>query len=82
MTFRQPTITGVLKKWRRSAKMCVIGYVYESDIWDDGEEACLFPGTFIESANFFLFNMGSQVYKLPKEEEMKDEGGDANPSRS
>jgi hypothetical protein len=73
MTFRQPTITGVLRKWRRLGKGCVSGYVYESDIWDEGEPAYLELGTFIESANYFLFNMGSQVYKLPKEEEVKDD---------
>lgn len=73
MTSSQPTITGVLRKWRRSGKDAVQGYVYESDIWDDGEAAHLFPGTFIESTNFFLFNMGQQVYKLPKDEEMMDD---------
>lgn len=79
MTFRQPMITGVLRKWRRPAKDTVVGYVYESDIWEDGELATLFPGTFIESTNFYLFNMGSQVYKLPKDEEMLNGGGDVSP---
>jgi len=80
MTYNPNAITGVLRRWRRSGKDAVTGYVYESDIWEDGDRAHLYPGAFIESANFFLFNMGAQVYKLPKEEEIKDGSGDVSPS--
>jgi hypothetical protein len=79
MTSARPTITGVLRKWRRVSSQAVLGYVYESDVWDEGEKAFLHPGQFIESANFYLFNMGVQVYKLPKEEELKDGSGDVSP---
>lgn len=81
MTSRQ-TITGVLRKWRRRSDSSVVGYVYESDIWDEGEVAFLFPGEYVESVNFWLFNMGSQVYKLPKDEEVPNEpkNGVSSPS--
>ncbi len=69
----QQTITGVLRKWRRRGSG-VEGFVYESDIWDDGEKAWLFPGAFVVSVNFWLFVMNTQTYKLPKDEEIKDAG--------
>lgn len=70
MTSQQQMITGVLRKWRRKEGSGVQGYVYESDIWDDGEQAFLYPGHFIESVSFYLFCMGPQTYKLPKDEEI------------
>ncbi len=73
MTSQRHTITGVLRKWRRKGERAVVGFVYESDIWEDGDEAALFPGDFIESVNFWLFQMGTQTYKLPKDEEIPDE---------
>jgi len=66
-----PTITGVLRKWRRDVDG-VSGYVYESDVWDEGEHAEFGGGYFQESAMFWLYVEGQQVYKLPKDEEFKD----------
>lgn len=71
MTSPQQMITGVLRKWQRSGPG-IRGYVYESDIWDDGEEAFLFPGEMVESVNFYLWVMNTQTYKLPKDEEIKN----------
>ena len=65
------TITGVLRKWRRDIDGAS-GYVHESDIWDEGEFAEFEGGQFVESSLFFLYVVGLQVYKLPKDEEMKD----------
>ncbi len=69
----QQMITGVLRKWQRKGPSGVQGFVYESDIWDDGDSAVLFPGQFVESINFWLFVMSTQTYKLPKDEEMPSE---------
>lgn len=72
MTSPQQTITGVLRKWQRKGRTGVTGYVYESDIWDEGERCALLPGEFVESVNYWLFVMNTQVYKLPKDEELKN----------
>lgn len=74
----QPTITGVLRKWRRSNSLLgpvISGYVYESDIWDQGDFAELDyvdESQLVESANFFLLVLSPvQVYKLPKDEQLQ-----------
>lgn len=64
------TITGVLRRWRRDA-FGVSGYIYESEIWDEGEYADLDEGYFHETPLFWLYIRGQQVYKLPKDEEVK-----------
>lgn len=69
MTYARQTITGELRKWHSPRLNFVKGYVYDSDIWDEGEEAYMGPGTFIESALFYLFVYGNQVYKCPKDEQ-------------
>lgn len=73
MTSPSRMITGVLRKWQRRGPG-VQGFVYESEVWDDGDEAFLFPGKLVESVNFYLWVMGTQTYKLPKDEEIKDDG--------
>lgn len=65
------TITGELRKWQRRSMSSVEGYVYYSDIWDDGEYASFVGGSFVESSNFFLYVLGKQVYKLDKDEQIK-----------
>lgn len=75
-------LTGELRRWRRKGTDGVQGYVFQSDIWDEGDDAYLYPGKFIECGGFYLFYMGIQVYKLPKDEEIKDESGGIDPSSS
>lgn len=70
-------LTGELRKWRREEFDHVSGYVHQSDIWDEGEYAHLGPGKLIESGGFYLFYMGVQVYKLPKDEEIMNGRGNA-----
>lgn len=81
-----PTITGELRKWRRHEHqsngvetmgesetphaLAIHGYVYNSEIWDDGEEATLI-GYLTEHGGFYLLVVGRQLYRLPKDEERK-----------
>jgi len=65
------TITGVLRRWRRNGDK-VSGYVYESDIWDNGEFAELEGGYLQGYGPYYLYVRGIQVYKLSKEDELKD----------
>lgn len=83
MASNRPMITGELRKWRRHKKngfgaehadtpsvVGITGYVYNSDIWDDGEEASL-VGYPSDHGGFYLLTCGMQVYRLPKDEEVK-----------
>ena len=80
-----PMITGELRRWRQHKRSngvavhgepvsphaeAVTGYVYNSDIWDDGEEATLI-GYVTDHGGFYLLVVDKQVYRLPKDEEMK-----------
>jgi len=79
-----PMITGELRRWRLHRTngaatngdestphtFAVTGYVYHSEIWDDGEEASLI-GYMTDHGGFFLMVVGKQVYRLPKDEKMK-----------
>jgi hypothetical protein len=67
----QSKITGELRRWRRKASG-IVGYVYDSDVYDDGDE-CFFlssSGELKEYSTFYLYEMATQTYKLHKDEEM------------
>ena len=74
-----PMITGVLRKWQRRFSFqhgpSITGYIYESDIWDEGEYAELMyvdDSQLVESTNYFLLVLSPvQVYKLPKDEQVQ-----------
>lgn len=81
-----PMITGELRKWRQHKHQvngaetmgasetphtsAVHGYVYHSEIWDDGEAATLI-GYLTDHGGFYLLVVGRQVYRLSKDEELK-----------
>lgn len=75
MTSHPHKPTGVLRKWQRSGPG-IRGFIHESDIWDEGQEGFLFPGKMIDCSTFYRFEMGTQWYKLPKDEEELEKNGD------
>lgn len=67
----QRTITAELRKWRRSANG-VTGFIYNdiNEVWEDGEEAFFTVKEYVESVNYYLAVTNTEVYKLPKDEEL------------